>query len=141
TQEEIIRASKMAHAHEFVEKLEQGYETLVGERGVKLSGGQKQRVAIARAVLKDAPILLLDEATSALDSESEGLIQDALWKLMEGKTAIVIAHRLSTIQKMDKIIVMDKGNIIEQGSHRDLIYQKGAYAKLWAHQSGGFLEE
>jgi ATP-binding cassette subfamily B protein len=112
----------------------------VGERGVKLSGGQRQRVAIARAMLKDAPILLLDEATSSLDSESEVLIQDALWKLMEGKTAIVIAHRLSTIQKMDRIVVLDKGKIVEEGSHKELLYKNGTYAKLWAHQSGGFID-
>jgi ATP-binding cassette subfamily B protein len=139
---ELIKASSDAHAHEFISKLDQKYETLVGERGVKLSGGQKQRVAIARAILKDAPILVLDEATSALDSESEQLIQDALWKLMEGKTAIVIAHRLSTIQKMDRIIVLDNGKIIEDGSHKELIKKKnGKYAKLWKHQSGGFLQD
>jgi ATP-binding cassette subfamily B protein len=140
-QREIEAIAKMANAHDFIAELEHGYKTLVGERGVKLSGGQRQRVAIARSMLKNAPILVLDEATSALDSESEGLIQDALWKLMEHRTAIVIAHRLSTIQKMDRIIVMDKGEIIEEGSHRDLIHQKGAYAKLWAKQSGGFLED
>lgn len=133
--------AKMANAHEFIAKLPHKYETLVGERGVKLSGGQRQRIAIARAMIKNAPILLLDEATSALDSESEGLIQDALWKLMEGRTAIVIAHRLSTIQQMDRIIVMDNGKIIEEGSHKDLLYKNGAYAKLWAKQSGGFIEE
>lgn len=138
---EIEAVAKLAHAHEFIVSLPRGYETLVGERGIKLSGGQRQRVAIARAMLKNAPILLLDEATSALDSESELLIQDALWKLMEGRTAIVIAHRLSTIQKMDRIIVMDNGQIIEQGSHKDLLKQKGTYAKLWAHQSGGFIED
>lgn len=141
TDAEVIEASKQSNAHEFVQKLSHGYETMVGERGVKLSGGQKQRVAIARAMVKDAPILVLDEATSALDSESEQLIQDALWKLMEGRTAIVIAHRLSTIQKMDRIIVMDNGKILEQGSHSELLKQKGKYAELWAHQSGGFLEE
>lgn len=142
TQAEIIQAAKYAHAHEFIESLPQGYDTLVGERGVKLSGGQKQRVAIARAMLKDAPILVLDEATSALDSESETLIQDALWKLMEGKTAIVIAHRLSTIQKMDQIIVLEDGKIREQGSHKVLLKKKnGLYARLWKHQSGGFLTE
>lgn len=138
----IIAAAKQAHAHEFIEKLDKGYETLVGERGVKLSGGQKQRVAIARAMVKNAPILLLDEATSALDSESEQLIQDALWKLMSDKTAIVIAHRLSTIQKMDRIVVLDNGKIIEQGSHTELIKKKnGHYARLWTHQSGGFLQD
>ena len=141
SKQEIEAIARMANAHDFIVELENGYKTLVGERGVKLSGGQRQRVAIARSMLKNAPILVLDEATSALDSESEGLIQDALWKLMEHRTAIVIAHRLSTIQQMDRIIVMDKGKIIEQGSHRDLIHQKGAYAKLWAKQSGGFLED
>jgi ATP-binding cassette subfamily B protein len=142
TAKEIISAAKQANAHEFIKQLDDGYDTLVGERGVKLSGGQKQRVAIARAMLKNAPILLLDEATSALDSESEQLIQDALWKLMDGKTAIVIAHRLSTIQKMDRIIVLDNGKIIEDGSHRELLKKKnGHYARLWQHQSGGFLQD
>ncbi len=141
TQQEIETVAKMAHAHEFIVDLPKGYKTLVGERGVKLSGGQRQRIAIARAMLKNAPILLLDEATSALDSESEVLIQDALWKLMEGRTAIVIAHRLSTIQKMDRIIVLDDGKIIEEGSHKELISKDGTYAKLWNHQSGGFIEE
>ena len=139
--EQVVKAAKVAHAHDFIKDLPEGYETLVGERGVKLSGGQRQRVAIARAMLKDAPILVLDEATSALDSESEVLIQDALWKLMEGRTAIVVAHRLSTIQKMDRIIVLDNGNIVEQGTHKDLVKQAGVYAGLWAHQSGGFLED
>jgi ATP-binding cassette subfamily B protein len=137
----VIATAKMAHAHEFIKDLSQGYETLVGERGVKLSGGQRQRIAIARAMLKDAPILVLDEATSALDSESEKLIQDALWQLMEGRTAIVIAHRLSTIQRMDRIVVLDQGKIIEQGTHQELLGKNGTYAKLWAHQSGGFLED
>lgn len=136
----IKSVAKLAHADEFIAGLPHGYDTLVGERGVKLSGGQRQRIAIARAMLKNAPILVLDEATSALDSESEVLIQDALWKLMEGRTAIVIAHRLSTIQKMDRIIVMDDGAIVEQGSHKELITRGGEYAKLWAHQSGGFIE-
>lgn len=139
--EAVKAVARMAEAHEFIEKLPKKYDTLIGERGVKLSGGQRQRIAIARAMLKNAPILLLDEATSALDSESELLIQEALWKLMEGRTAIVIAHRLSTIQKMDRIIVLDEGQIVEQGSHKDLLRQNGTYAKLWAHQSGGFLED
>jgi ATP-binding cassette subfamily B protein len=140
-QKEIERVAKMAHAHEFIKDLPEGYNTLVGERGVKLSGGQRQRVAIARAMIKDAPILVLDEATSALDSESEVLIQDALWKLMEGRTAIVIAHRLSTVQKMDRIIVMDEGAIVEQGTHKELVARGGIYASLWDHQSGGFINE
>ncbi len=140
TEAEVKLAAKKANAAEFIEQLPEGYDTLVGERGIKLSGGQRQRIAIARAILRDAPILILDEATSALDSESEALIQDALWKLMEGRTAIVIAHRLSTIQKMDRILVLDKGVIVEQGSHRELLSKKGVYAKLWAHQSGGFIE-
>jgi ATP-binding cassette subfamily B protein len=141
TLKQVEHAAKLANADEFIADLPDGYETMVGERGIKLSGGQRQRVAIARAILKDAPILLLDEATSALDSESEKLIQDALEKLMRGKTSIVIAHRLSTIQKMDRIIVLDNGKIIEQGSHKSLLAKKGQYAKLWAHQSGGFLRE
>ncbi len=142
SQQSIKAVAKMASAHEFIATLPQGYGTLVGERGVKLSGGQRQRVAIARAMLKNAPIIALDEATSALDSESEVLIQKALWKLMEGRTAIVIAHRLSTIQKMDRIIVLDNGKIVEEGSHKELVTKKnGTYAKLWAHQSGGFIEE
>jgi ATP-binding cassette subfamily B protein len=141
SKDEIVRAAKMAHAHEFIANLPHGYDTLVGERGIKLSGGQRQRVAIARAMLKDAPILLLDEATSALDSESEVLIQDALWKLMEGKTAVVIAHRLSTIQKMDRIIVLSDGNVAEHGSHKALLKNMGIYASLWSHQSGGFIED
>lgn len=142
SQETIEAVARMANAHDFIVTLPQGYKTLVGERGVKLSGGQRQRVVIARAMLKNAPILVLDEATSALDSESEKLIQDSLWKLMEGRTAIVIAHRLSTIQKMDRIIVMDDGKIVEEGSHKELIAKKdGTYAKLWAHQSGGFIDD
>jgi ATP-binding cassette subfamily B protein len=140
--EAVEAAARMASAHDFIMALPQGYDTLVGERGVKLSGGQRQRVAIARAMLKNAPVLVLDEATSALDSESEVLIQAALWKLMEGRTAIVIAHRLSTIQKMDRIVVLDNGKIVEEGSHKELIAkQNGTYAKLWAHQSGGFMDD
>lgn len=137
---EITAIAKLAHAHEFIKDLPDGYDTLVGERGVKLSGGQRQRVAIARSMLKNAPIIILDEATSALDSESEVLIQDALWKLMRGKTALVIAHRLSTIQKMDRILVMEEGKIIEQGTHKELVAQAGIYSELWSHQSGGFLD-
>jgi ATP-binding cassette subfamily B protein len=140
-QQAVMAVAKLAHADEFITSLPQGYDTLVGERGVKLSGGQRQRVAIARAMLKNAPILALDEATSALDSESEVLIQDALWKLMEGRSAIVIAHRLSTIQHMDRIIVLSDGKIVEQGSHKELIHGGGTYATLWAHQSGGFMED
>lgn len=142
TDEDIRKAAKLAHADEFIQDLPKGYSTMVGERGVKLSGGQRQRIAIARAVLKNAPILVLDEATSALDSESERLIQDALKKLMKGRTTIVIAHRLSTIQTMDRIVVLDNGAIIEQGSHTELLKRKhGVYAGLWKHQSGGFLED
>lgn len=135
------KAAKLASAHEFIQDLPKGYETLVGERGIKLSGGQRQRIAIARAILKDAPILVLDEATSALDSESEVLIQSALWKLMEGRTALVIAHRLSTVQRMDRIVVLEEGKIVEEGSHKDLLQKDGVYAMLWAHQSGGFIDE
>lgn len=141
SREAVLQAAKAAHADDFIKDLPDGYETLVGERGIKLSGGQRQRIAIARAMLKDAPVLLLDEATSALDSENEELIQDALWRLMEGRTAIVIAHRLSTVQKMDKIIVMNKGKIAEQGTHNQLVKAGGIYAGLWARQSGGFLED
>jgi ATP-binding cassette subfamily B protein len=141
TEAEVVAASKHALAHEFIVKLDTGYDTLVGERGIKLSGGQRQRVAIARAILKNAPILVLDEATSALDSDSEHLIQKALWDLMKDRTAIVIAHRLSTIQKMDRILVIDNGEIKEEGTHAELVKQGGIYAQLWAHQSGGFIEE
>lgn len=140
TDEEIHRAAEQANALNFINKLPNGLDTEVGERGVKLSGGQRQRIAIARAILKNAPILLLDEATSALDSENEKLIQDALWKLMEGRTSIVIAHRLSTIAKLDRIIVLDNGKILEQGSHTELLAKNGIYAKLWSHQSGGFIK-
>lgn len=137
----VITAAKKAHAHEFIMSLPHGYDTMVGERGVKLSGGQRQRIAIARAIIKNAPILVLDEATSALDSESEKLIQAALQELMKNCTAIVIAHRLSTIQKMDRIIVLENGQIAEEGSHAELLTAKGLYAKLWSHQSGGFIDE
>jgi ATP-binding cassette, subfamily B, bacterial len=140
TDEQIEAAAQKAYAHEFISGLPAGYDTLVGERGVKLSGGQRQRVVIARAILKDAPILVLDEATSALDSESEKYIQSALMELMQKRTAIVIAHRLSTVQKMDRILVLDHGAVIEQGTHQQLLAQKGTYARLWAHQSGGFIE-
>lgn len=140
-QAEIEKASKMAHSHEFVKDLPYVYDTLVGERGVKLSGGQRQRIAIARAMIKDAPILILDEATSALDSESELLIQDALWRLMEDRTAIVIAHRLSTVQRMDRIVVLDEGVVAEEGTHKELLEKDGLYAKFWAHQSGGFMQD
>lgn len=142
TDEEVITASKLAHCDEFIKELPQKYETLVGERGIKLSGGERQRVAIARAILKNAPILVLDEATSSLDSNSESLIQDALDKLMHGKTSIVIAHRLSTIRKMDRIIVIDGGKIIEDGSHDELLQNKDSlYKRLWDLQAGGFLVE
>lgn len=141
SQADVERAATLAYAHDFIVKLPDGYDTIVGERGVKLSGGQRQRVAIARAILKNAPILVLDEATSALDSESEKLIQKALWELMDDKTAVVIAHRLSTIQKMDRILVLDHGEIVEEGTHKQLLEHGGIYAKLWAHQSGGFIEE
>jgi len=141
TDKEIRQAAKHANALEFIDELPHKLDTLVGERGIKLSGGQRQRIAIARAILKDAPILILDEATSALDSGSEKLIQAALEQLMKNRTSIVVAHRLSTIQKMDRIIVLDKGMIIEQGSHDELLRHKGVYSKLWMHQSGGFIEE
>lgn len=139
--EEVIDAAKKAHAHEFIEKLAQGYDALVGERGVKLSGGQRQRIAIARAILKKAPILILDEATSQLDSVTESLIQESLWDLMQGKTTLVIAHRLSTLLHMDRILVFDKGKIIEDGTHSDLLSKGGIYQTLWEAQVGGFLQD
>jgi ATP-binding cassette subfamily B protein len=141
TDEGIVAVAKKAQAHDFISQLEKGYDTLVGERGIKLSGGQKQRVAIARAMLKDAPILVLDEATSALDSESEVAIQSALHKLMEGKTVVAIAHRLSTLREMDRIIVLENGQIIEDGTHDNLKEAGGVYQRLWEHQAGGFLVE
>ncbi|WP_233160966.1 ABC transporter ATP-binding protein [Actinophytocola xanthii] len=141
TDAEIEAAAAAAHVTEFAETLPQGFDTLVGERGVKLSGGQRQRVALARAILRDAPILLLDEATSALDSESEILVQRALWRIMEGRTALVVAHRLSTVARMDQLVVLDRGQVIERGSHEHLLARDGVYARLWRHQSGGFLDD
>ena len=142
----MLRAAEQAEAHDFIvgladQKGRHGYDAHVGERGVKLSGGQRQRIAIARVMLKDAPILLLDEATSALDSEVEAAIQQSLDKLMEGKTVVAIAHRLSTIAAMDRLVVMELGRIVETGSHASLLAAGGIYARLWAHQSGGFLGE
>jgi len=138
TDEEVVEAAKKAHCHEFISRLPLGYDTLVGERGVKLSGGERQRVSIARAILKNAPILVLDEATSSLDSESESYIQDALEVLMKGKTSVVIAHRLSTIMKMDRIVVMQEGRIVSEGTHKELLAAGGLYKKLWSIQVGGF---
>jgi ATP-binding cassette subfamily B protein len=135
----VTQSATQAHAHAFITRRETGYDTIVGEQGIKLSGGERQRVAIARALVKDARILILDEATSSLDSESEHLIQDALWRLMEGRTVIAIAHRLSTIRGMDRIVYLDQGRITEQGSHDELLARGGAYAKLWHRQMGGFL--
>lgn len=141
TPEEIRHAAELANAHEFIQDLPDGYKTLVGERGIKLSGGQRQRIAIARAILKDAPILVLDEATSALDSESEALIQSALERLMKGRTSIVIAHRLSTVASLDKIVVLEDGKIVEQGTHHELLEKPdGVYHHLWSRQSGAFME-
>ena len=142
----LIKAAEQARSEHFIAELEDakgrtGFDAHVGERGVKLSGGQRQRIAIARVMLKDAPILILDEATSALDSEVEAAIQDSLNTLMQGKTVIAIAHRLSTIAAMDRLIVMDQGRIIEDGTHAELLAQGGLYAQLWARQSGGFLGE
>jgi ATP-binding cassette subfamily B protein len=141
TDEEVIEAAKKAHAHEFILETEKQYDSLVGERGVKLSGGQRQRIAIARAILKNAPILVLDEATSALDSVTEKKIQMGLDCLMKDKTVIVVAHRLSTIAHLDRILVFDEGQIIEDGNHDDLLKLNGHYAKLWNMQAGGFLPE
>ncbi|MGB5018210.1 MAG: ATP-binding cassette domain-containing protein, partial [Candidatus Moraniibacteriota bacterium] len=136
--EEIIRASKAAHAHEFIEKLPDGYDTIVGERGIKLSGGQKQRVAIARAILKKAPIMIFDEATSALDSESEQIIRRALPEIIGNQTAIIVAHRLSTVAGLHRIIVMHDGKIIESGNHTELLELKGRYYSLWQKQTSEF---
>jgi ATP-binding cassette subfamily B multidrug efflux pump len=140
----MINAARQAHAEAFIARLKdhkgrQGYDAHVGERGVKLSGGQRQRIAIARVILKDAPILVLDEATSALDSEVEAAIQESLSSLMEGKTVIAIAHRLSTLQLMDRLVVLDEGRLVEEGSHEELLAGGGLYAELWRRQSGGFL--
>jgi len=139
THEEVILAAKKAHAHEFIMKLPDGYESPVGERGVKLSGGQRQRIAIARAILKNSPILILDEATSQLDSVTESEIQESLWELMQNKTTIIIAHRLSTLLRMDRILVFEQGKIVEDGSHLDLLNKNGVYKKLWEAQVGGFI--
>jgi ATP-binding cassette, subfamily B, bacterial len=144
TEAQMIAAAKQAEAHDFILGLKDfmgrtGYDAYLGERGVKLSGGQRQRIALARAFLKDAPILVLDEATSALDSEVEASIQDALTKVMQGKTVLAIAHRLSTIAEMDRIVVLDAGRIVEQGSHAELLAANGLYARYWNRQSGGFI--
>ena len=144
TEEEMIAAARRAEAHDFILQLEDhkgrtGYDAHLGERGVKLSGGQRQRIALARAILKDAPILVLDEATSALDSEVEASIQIALDKVMEGKTVLAIAHRLSTIARMDRIVVLEEGRIVEQGTHSQLLDANGLYARFWQRQSGGFI--
>jgi len=139
---DLVRlVGRAAHVDDFASRLPDGYDTVVGERGLKLSGGQRQRVAIAQAMAKAAPILVLDEATSALDSESEGLVQDALWRLMDGATALVVAHRLATVARLDRIVVIDHGRIVEEGSHRQLLDlgDNGVYSRLWRHQSGGFL--
>jgi ATP-binding cassette subfamily B multidrug efflux pump len=145
TEAEIIRAAELAQAHEFIGQLQdwrgrRGYDAHVGERGVKLSGGQRQRIAIARVILKDAPILIMDEATSSLDSEVEAAIQASLDTLMAGKTVIAIAHRLSTIARMDRLVVLDRGHIVEQGTHAELLRANGHYAALWRRQSGGFID-
>lgn len=141
TNEEVVAASKLAHCDNFIKEFPLQYDTYVGERGIKLSGGERQRVAIARSILKNAPILVLDEATSSLDSQSESLIQDALNTLMKGKTTIVIAHRLSTIRKMDRIVVLGKQGVVEEGSHNELINKQGTYSRLWNLQAGGFADK
>jgi ATP-binding cassette subfamily B protein len=139
--QEVIEAARKANAHEFISQIREGYNSLVGERGIKLSGGQRQRIAIARVILKDAPILILDEATSSLDSITEHTIQKTLDKEMNGKTVIVVAHRLSTIAHLDRILVFHHGQIIEDGSHAELLKLNGGYARLWQMQAGGFLPE
>lgn len=141
TDDEVIDAAKRAHAHDFIAGLQKGYDTLVGERGIKLSGGERQRVALARVILKNAPILLLDEATSSLDSVSEKYIQEQLTEIMKGRTTLVIAHRISTIKQMDRIIVLADGKIVEDGTHEELLEKNGTYANLWTHQSQGFIVE
>ena len=139
TKQQVIAAAKKAHIHEFIQSLPKGYNTLVGNNGIKLSGGQRQRISIARALLKDAPILILDEATSALDSENETLIQKSLVNVMRGKTSVVIAHRLSTLRHMDRIIVIRRGKIVETGSHKQLLQRGGLYRRLWNMQTSGFV--
>ena len=139
--DEIREAACQANALEFIERLPQGFDTVTGERGIKLSGGQRQRIAIARAMLANAPILVLDEATSALDSESEKLVQDALEKLMQGSTKLIVAQRIGTIMNADRIVVLDRGKIVEDGPHAELIAQGGEYAQLWSRQTGAYLED
>ena len=138
---QIVQAARRAHAHEFILNMQDGYDALIGERGVKLSGGQRQRIAIARALLKNAPILVLDEATASLDSETESLIQSSLDDIMAGKTVVVVAHRLSTIAHLDRIIVLDNGLIVEDGSHHQLLELRGLYYRLWQHQADGLLSQ
>ena len=137
---EVEGAARQAHAHDFIAERDEGYDMIVGEQGIKLSGGERQRVAIARALIKDARILVLDEATSSLDSESEHLIQSALWTLVQGRTVIAIAHRLSTIAGMDRVVYLDNGRILEDGPHRELLANNGPYSRLWNRQMGGFID-
>jgi ATP-binding cassette subfamily B protein len=139
TDEEVVEAAKKAHAHEFILASPQGYDSLIGENGIKISGGQRQRLAIARAILKNAPILILDEATSSLDSVTETFIQESLKELMQNKTVIIIAHRLSTLLTTDRILVFDQGKIVEDGTHKELLSKNGLYKILWDAQVGGFL--
>ncbi|MDE3130383.1 MAG: ATP-binding cassette domain-containing protein, partial [Acidobacteriota bacterium] len=140
TDDEVCDAAEAAHCTEFIKRLPAGFDTIAGSRGLKLSGGQRQRVAIAQAMLKRAPILILDEATSALDSESERLVQEALWSLMADCTSLVVAHRLSTIARLDRIVVVEDGALTDTGTHAQLLTHGGTYARLWQHQSGGFIE-